>query len=777
MEKTNKKALITKIALIIGVLIIPLMYSYFYLKAFWDPYARLDKVPIAMVDLDVGATINGEERNLGKEICDELTQDGTLDLRFATPEEAEKGVKGNKYYASITIPMDFSARAATVGKDTEKLHGKIIFRTNQKRNYLASQILENAIPRLKEKANAGIDRQIVSSLAENLRGVPDKLVLLYDGLGQLSDGAGQINDGAGQLATGTGTLSAGIDTLNSKVPTLSKGATKLNSGASALKKGLNTLSSNSGALNNGAGELSKGAGDLKNGLSAYTDGVSQAKEGADLLDLGLIAARDGVDLMVKKVTKAKEDLDTEASDEMLDALSEGAQGVSDGADALDTAYSTFVNEQAPQLIAAYKQTGDEQYLNQLMGALGQFKTNIGDLSEGATQVNNGVAGLTQGMKDVKSNIKELLAGLQLLDGSFDELILPGSDKLTKGLAKLTSNNKALNDGASALSTGAGSLKKGVSSYTGGVDQAATGSNQLASGTSKIKSSLPALTNGVAKLDAGGRKLADGAGTLADGTGKLKEGIDTAADGVDDSIVTANNDLGVLDGIEGYAEEPVKTKSEYIEPVANYGSAFGPYFMGLSLWVGGLLIFFGIYFDYYRRIKSLSKESTRYALRTLFFALVSVGQGLLLAFVVKSVLHIHVNNPTLLYGSCILTALTFTAIIQFCIVDLGDIGKFLAMLLLILQLTSCGGTFPIETQNAFFRALNPFMPMTYSTQLFKEAISGTAGKAAAYNAGILALFMVVFIFLTLAFSNRKIGKAIREKKAREAAAKEAAAAAQ
>ena len=760
MTAEKNKSVIPKIALIVGVLIIPLMYSYFYLNAFWDPYARLDKVPVAMVDLDVGAKINGEERNLGKEICDEITEDGTLDIRYTTPEEAKKGLKNDKYYASITIPMDFSARAATVGEDTEKLHGEIIYRANQKRNYLAAQILENALPRLKEKINAGIDRQIVSSMAGSLKEVPDKLVLLYDGLGQISDGAGQLDAGAGKLADGAGTLSGGISKLNSKVPALVSGANKLNSGASALNDGLDTLSSNSNALNSGAGKLSKGAGNLKNGLSSYTDGVSKAEAGAVALNQGLTKTKGGVDEMVNKVTAAKQQLDTDASEEKLKELERGAEGIATGATAIKSAHEGFM-----QLISAYEQTGDVSYLVQLESAIKTFSQNM-DLeafSEGATNLNTGVSGLTQGMRDVKTNLGTLLVGLQTIQGGFEQQILPGSTQVAGGLSQLTKNNKVLNDGASSLSSGAGSLKKGVSSYTGGVDKATVGSSQLEAGTSKIKNSLPTLTSGVSQLDAGGKTLAEGAGTLAEGTGELKAGVDKAADGVDDSIITANNRLGVLDGVEEYAEEPVKTKTEFLQPVANYGSAFAPYFMGLSLWVGGLLIFFGIYFDYYRRIKSLSKESTRYAMRTLFFALVSIGQGILLAFVVKSVLHIHVNNPALLYGASILAALTFTAIIQFCIVDLGDIGKFLAMLLLILQLTSCGGTFPIETQNAFFRGLSPIMPMTYSTQLFKEAISGTVGKAAAHNAGVLALFMVVFIFLTLLFSNRKIGKAVREKR--------------
>ena len=170
-----------------------------------------------------------------------------------------------------------------------------------------------------------------------------------------------------------------------------------------------------------------------------------------------------------------------------------------------------------------------------------------------------------------------------------------------------------------------------------------------------------------------------------------------------------------------------------------------------------MIYFGIYLDYNRKIKSLTKDSNRIILRTLSFGLISMAQGVLLAIVIKDILHIVVNNPLMLFMSCILVSLTFMTIIQFCIINLGDAGKFVSLLLLILQLTSCAGTFPIETQSGFFRVINKILPMTYSTQLFKEAISGTAGSNAGKSAIILAAFFVVFLALTLIFSHSSLKK--------------------
>ena len=335
MEKSSLVKNIQRAALIIGVMIIPLMYSYFYLNAFWDPYQRLDKVPVAVVNLDEGAVINGEERNLGDEIVDKLKDEKELDFNFTGAKRAKAGVLENDYYASITIPKNFSSDAATVGEDTEKLHGKIIYSANQKRNYLAAQILENAMPKIKESVNSKIDKQIVGTISDKVKEVPEQLGTLDEGLSKLDNGAGQLKDGTAKLSNGANVLSQGISKLNGNVPALKKGALKLNGGAAKLSKGMKTITGNSKALNNGASQVAGGAGSLKDGLTSYTNGVSQAKDGAseltngikqftggveklaagaEKLDSGLNKVKGGVDQMNQKVSAAKSKLDQEASD-------------------------------------------------------------------------------------------------------------------------------------------------------------------------------------------------------------------------------------------------------------------------------------------------------------------------------------------------------------------------------------------------------------------------------------------------------------------------------
>ena len=257
MSKSKKKKAfsIGKAAVIIGVLVILLLYSYFYLEAFWDPYARLDSVPVAVVNLDKGATINGKTRNVGEEICDNLKEDGSLKFDFTDADTAKDGVLNQKYYASITIPADFSSNISTASENTEKLHSKIIYSANQKKNYLAAQILENAMPTIKDTVNSSIDKEIIQTLSDKLNSVPDQMGELQDGLNQLYDGSSTLKDGTKKLDSGATDLKDGSKTLSDGASQVSDGSTQLDSGISRLKNGTDTLSAAAPTLAQGVSVL------------------------------------------------------------------------------------------------------------------------------------------------------------------------------------------------------------------------------------------------------------------------------------------------------------------------------------------------------------------------------------------------------------------------------------------------------------------------------------------------------------------------------------------
>ena len=209
------------------------------------------------------------------------------------------------------------------------------------------------------------------------------------------------------------------------------------------------------------------------------------------------------------------------------------------------------------------------------------------------------------------------------------------------------------------------------------------------------------------------------------------------------------------GIADYVKEPVTVKKENnIAPVPNYGTAFAPYFMSLSIWVGALIMFISLHMDMEARIKILSIASEKKMARAFFYLLLGVVQAVILGFVLQISLGLKIANTAFYYGACILISVVFVSIVQFLIVNFTDIGKFLSILLLILQLTSCGGTFPIETLPKFFQTLYPYMPMTYSIGLLKEAISGSLSTQAWHSVVMLFILLLVTMVLTTIFARIK-----------------------
>ncbi|MFQ9440345.1 MAG: YhgE/Pip family protein [Acutalibacteraceae bacterium] len=136
---------------------------------------------------------------------------------------------------------------------------------------------------------------------------------------------------------------------------------------------------------------------------------------------------------------------------------------------------------------------------------------------------------------------------------------------------------------------------------------------------------------------------------------------------------------------------------------------------------------------------------------MLFLGIGVLQAVLLGIVGQFGLGLPINHVFGFYSAVILASVTFVAIIQFLMMYLGDIGKILSMALMVLQLTSTGGTFPIETSGAFFEVLNKIMPMTYSVNLLKEVISGGDAGIIWYNVGILFAFFAVFTAVTFGLS--------------------------
>jgi len=474
-------------------------------------------------------------------------------------------------------------------------------------------------------------------------------------------------------------------------------------------------------LDDGSKQLSDGAATLADGTQTFTDkfkeyqkGVSDIKSGASTLNDGIGTLDSGITQLLDGANKLKD------STANIGDLTTGAQALAAGATTFNEKLTEYTNG-VDSLISSVGTT--TKFLAYYVTPKAGYEAVYAQLLSSLTS------------EESQNSIKTLSDASAQLKGA-SALITASTAQLSAGTAGLPQ------------------LKVALEQLSQGLESAKLGSTALASGSQTLSAGVSTLNSATAQLSEAADTIASGSASLSDGAVKLQNGIETAKSGVDSSISNSNTELKSLDGIADFAAAPVSINQDNITTVPNYGTAFAPYFLSLSLWVGGLMIFIGIYYDPDNKFKILSRETENKVARSFIYLLIGFGQALVLGIVLLFGLGLKVDNIPLYFLSCCLVSMVFISIIQFLMVYLKDLGKFLCMLLLILQLTSCGGTFPMETVPKLFNYLYNFMPMTYSVGLFKQSISGVKISELLLNGGVLFGILVVFMTLTVIFSKLK-----------------------
>ncbi|HET6352150.1 MAG TPA: YhgE/Pip family protein, partial [Coriobacteriia bacterium] len=289
---------------------------------------------------------------------------------------------------------------------------------------------------------------------------------------------------------------------------------------------------------------------------------------------------------------------------------------------------------------------------------------------------------------------------------------------------------------------------------------AAGSTSLAKGAKKLHAGAKEAASGATRLSSGVSRVADGSRALAHGLDPAVEGSEELASGLTagvDEMPTYSKASRTRHA--SMMSDPVQLESTAINAVPNYGTGFAPYFLPISLWVGSLVTFLFVAPLPQRRD---SESPLRQAFSGwLAGSLIGIVQAALLVLVVVRALGLSAVHSGWVWALLLLTAVVFAAIQQMLAASLGPAGKFLAIVLLVLQLTSASGTFPIEMQPAFFQAIHPFLPMTYVVSGLRLAISG--GAVGAFGADIVSLLTFgVIALVTTAFVARAGGSPLEKR---------------
>ncbi|MED3055419.1 YhgE/Pip domain-containing protein [Bacillus thuringiensis] len=650
-------------------------------------------------------------------------------------------------------------------------------------------------------SNAGIGK-----LVDGSGKVTDGLHALNSnaGIGKLVDGSGKVTAGLNTLNSKTGELRDGSEKVTG-------GLNKLVSKSGELKTGTTDLSNGMGKLVEGRSQLEKGSQEIQKGLQDLNSNVQKSAAGLEEMQSKvpsiLNTVNEKIDGAGANVNQLNELTQSTAGD-----AKNAAQEVANLQKQIESLPKEYQEQLQPFITSAVKSTATVQQkaagvaggtnklneeIKQLKGEIHQttnglqnklpnpagMKALAGGIEKLTNAQNEFVSkfhGFGEGLDNAKIGADKLKDGsVQLIDGVTQ--LQSGSGKVTAGLGQLSAGVNQLADGSSQVTGGLGTLSAGVnqladgsSQVTGGLGTVSVGVTKLADGSNQVTDGLGTLSVGANQMAGGVNQLADGSGqvttglgTLSNGSTQLIEGVNKLADGsgkVTDGLVKVNDGSGELaeklgEGAEKTGEvkgtdktydmfaSPVKVKTEKIAEVPNYGTGFTPYFLSLGLFVGALLL--SIVYPL-RDTVGVPKSGFSWFISK-FGVLLSVGiiQAIVADVILLFGLGVEVQSIPYFILFSIITSLAFIALIQCLVTALGDAGRFIAIITLIMQLTTSAGTFPLELIPKFLQPFNAWLPMTYSVSGFKAVVSSGDFDFMWQNIGMLMIFIVVLSLGTIA----------------------------
>ena len=814
------------------MLLIPLLYGAMYVWAFWDPTTRMNDLPVALVNQDRPSTDSeGKAVNFGQDVVDQLVEDDSIGWAEVDQAEAVAGMDAGRYYFTVTIPDDFSARITSLGEDHPEA-ASIQVTYDDSNSFLASTLGRSAMLEVRDAVAEKVSKEAVSTLLvgvgdarDGFAKASDGAFELSDGLEKASDGADRLNVGATELAAGatkladgTGDLAAGAATLADKLGDYVQGISDAGAGVQQLRSGADGLTALQAGLaqaadpTTGAPALAAGVKTLVGGATTLAEGATAYAEGADSFATGAGTWVTGAQQWRQAVATATggqlaqgtKDLAAGAN-QLSAATAEDAQ-LAQGADAVasgNTKLAAGLGQLDDALAQAQRALDEGDTVTAaavLSGARGKLQgahASASELADGAAKVSAGLDGVHAGAADLATGAATLNAGYAQLNGAVADggavatgitkldagqrALSTAAGQLDAGAAKLADpatlvQAQQLSQGASSLATALQTMSAGASDSAKGIPALQAGLTQLASGFTNadpehgLVSGAKALRSGARTLAAGLETAADGATKLSDGSGEIAANTPALASGLADAHSGADELATKLaDGAEEIPDDsaavqesrataiatPVNTATAHVHEADSWGEGFAPFFISLALWVGALITWL-LLRPLQTRALMTSVNGFRMAWGSLNSALLlSLGQVAIMLAVMHFAIGLTPANLLATFAFTMLAAAAFFSLQQFFQVTLGSaVGKVVIIVLLMVQLASAGGTYPIQTTPSFLQAISPYLPMTYVVNGLREAITGGIETRFWSSVVVLAAIFVVSLAATSLASARK-----------------------
>lgn len=607
------------------------------------------------------------------------------------------------------------------------------------------------------------------------------------GVDALASGATRLADGAGELRQGVSAYTAGADRIAEGTATLLDGLTRPQGSSPSFTEGLRalthqltasdpqTLSGGIAALAEGAHKADGGVDEAHAGAGRLVDGIARAGAGASALQSGAGELRDGAHTLADALS---------ATDP--NSLKGGLAQVRELTEGLKVACSILpldpvclgINVKLHERGLCTTQLPGE--IDKLIAGLDQAGQGAGDLAAGADRLHNGAGELASALHPGTDPSSPTLAdGAALLyqatgaspqGQTSPRTLKDATAAIAAGAERLLSGTREAGDGSARLLQALqGRLIPGVTTLRNGsreladrgplllagTDRAVAGTRELADGARRAQSGSADLSAGLSRLDAGANALAQGSARLADGTKQAGEGAHTLAQRLREGA-TKVPDLSrkeITDDAR-VASQPVEVTPTRLNAVSSNGIGFSSFFMALSLYIGGIGIFFVIPSLDVRRstYEPFWVSAARSAGTAIVFA---TAQAAAVVLGLELLLDLNAADLWGLIALCVLSSWTFVAMNQACLAVAGFRGRFLSLVLMCLQLGAAAGTFAIETAPTFLQRCNEVLPMGYTVRGIRALTAG-APLHVMPGLAVMLTWLIGSVWATLWAAKRRVG---------------------
>lgn len=685
MKSASKNMII--FVVIIGITILPALYAWFNIAANWDPYANTGDLPFAVVSEDAGYQYKTISINAGDSILDGLKKNKKMGWKFTNAKDAKAGVKEGKYYAAVIIPKDFSENLLSIVSGKFK-QAKLEYFVNEKKNAIAPKITDKGVQAIEESIGEAYVDTLGKTLATAMGLVGDDFTAKK---GEVVDKiVSDLKDAKTDIKTFKKSVNVLIATLDS-IDDLVKSTKDLQP---TIEKSLNK-----------AGIFNK---DIKSLLTATKGTASQVTASLDgIINSGSTCMSD----VSGKVDEAFAELDTDASKaadklEKVKVINQKIITVNNKAISILENMQTSLGIDCKKAIQKLKDANKKQQdlINQIDSACTTIRS-TGKLP-----------------KNVQSKIKGLVSDASQKIASAESAFVtlkPKADKIVNDAFNV------LDDATEFVNV----LKAGPEQVNVVIDSSLDATANLKTALKDLKSFLNTVDKRIDKVIV-----------------KVK---DVKGENVIENIIMPI--IKDPDALGKFISAPVSYNSHREFALDNYGSAMAPFYTSLALWVGGVVLVAVINVELNKKEKEeLDNPSTTQLFfgRYLSFFFLGQIQALIIALGDLFFLKIQCDNKPMFILTCMISSFVYTLLIYALTITFTVIGKALAVIILVIQIAACGGTFPVEVLPTAYKVISPFLPFRYGVNAMRETVAGMDWGHYWQFIGILLVFILVALFLGL-----------------------------